>query len=328
MEKEKIKLRNKRERGITLVALVITIIVLIILAGVSINAVMNGGLITNAKDARDEYDKAKRKEGISLNQLEMDKMQIEFLKQGIPYNYKQGYITGINEETTVESFLSRIPNNEEYKVYVYNESTEAFEEVPTTVYVGTGMVLKKGTQEIGALVILGDVNADGIIDMVDTGWIYTEMSNKGQLGNAKRVAADANCDGYIDLEDIAIIQKEYVISGTINQNSKPLDVTNIITRTEEEWIESKAEKLQETLGDNFIKTEWTYDEEGNPEFYEMYLKTDTTITGRDVRNILKGEIYTVLIKDQDGKPALSSNIGNGYIADFDNTTINIKFIIE
>ena len=46
--------RVKREKAITLIALVVTIVVLLILAGVSINLVIgNNGIITKAGDARD-----------------------------------------------------------------------------------------------------------------------------------------------------------------------------------------------------------------------------------------------------------------------------------
>ena len=65
-------MNKKQNRGITLVALVITIIVLIILAGVSINAVMNGGLIQNAKDAKSDYEKSKVKEDRYLGKLEQE----------------------------------------------------------------------------------------------------------------------------------------------------------------------------------------------------------------------------------------------------------------
>ena len=45
--------RDKRERGITLIALVVTIVVLLILAGVSLNLVLgNNGIITKAQDAK------------------------------------------------------------------------------------------------------------------------------------------------------------------------------------------------------------------------------------------------------------------------------------
>lgn len=49
----------KKEKGITLVALVVTIVVLLILAGVSISLVLDqNGIINKAKGARTEYQKA------------------------------------------------------------------------------------------------------------------------------------------------------------------------------------------------------------------------------------------------------------------------------
>ena len=48
-------MRNKKQSGITLVALVVTIVVLLILAGVSINLVLGeNGLITQAKEAKEK----------------------------------------------------------------------------------------------------------------------------------------------------------------------------------------------------------------------------------------------------------------------------------
>lgn len=51
---------NKRQnKGITLIALVITIIVLIILAGVSVNLLFdNNGIITKAKEEARDYKNA------------------------------------------------------------------------------------------------------------------------------------------------------------------------------------------------------------------------------------------------------------------------------
>ena len=55
----KTKLKNKKERGITLIALVVTIVVLLILAGVSISLVLNNnGVISKSKEARDQYAEA------------------------------------------------------------------------------------------------------------------------------------------------------------------------------------------------------------------------------------------------------------------------------
>ena len=59
----------KGQKGITLVALVVTIIVLIILAGISISLVLgNNGVVTKAKEGRQNYQTAANEEqGIMAN---------------------------------------------------------------------------------------------------------------------------------------------------------------------------------------------------------------------------------------------------------------------
>lgn len=60
----------KRKNGITLVALVVTIVVLLILAGVSINLVLgNNGIIAKAKEARDKSAQASQNDLIAMNEL-------------------------------------------------------------------------------------------------------------------------------------------------------------------------------------------------------------------------------------------------------------------
>ena len=61
---------NKREKGITLIALVVTIVVLLILAGVSLSLVLGeNGLINKAKEARDKYAEAAKNDEIALNEV-------------------------------------------------------------------------------------------------------------------------------------------------------------------------------------------------------------------------------------------------------------------
>ena len=57
----------KENKGITLVALIITIIVLLILAGVSITFALQGNLINNVQTAVNEYDNAATNEAELLN---------------------------------------------------------------------------------------------------------------------------------------------------------------------------------------------------------------------------------------------------------------------
>ena len=67
MKKE---IKNKQEKGITLIALVVTIVVLLILAGVSISLVLNNnGVISKAKDAKNQYAEAQTNEEKQLNEV-------------------------------------------------------------------------------------------------------------------------------------------------------------------------------------------------------------------------------------------------------------------
>ena len=64
------KLKIKQEKGITLIALVVTIVVLLILAGVSISLVLNNnGVISKAKEARDKYAEAQTNDEKQLNEV-------------------------------------------------------------------------------------------------------------------------------------------------------------------------------------------------------------------------------------------------------------------
>lgn len=65
----------KKERGITLVALVVTIVVLLILAGVSISMVLgNNGIVTKAQASQAAQDKAYAKEVVEsgLKSVQID----------------------------------------------------------------------------------------------------------------------------------------------------------------------------------------------------------------------------------------------------------------
>ena len=61
----------KKERGITLVALVVTIIILLILAGVTLSlALGEGGIFDKAKNAADRYSDASKNETQQMGSFE------------------------------------------------------------------------------------------------------------------------------------------------------------------------------------------------------------------------------------------------------------------
>lgn len=69
------KTKEKTNKGITLVALVITIIILLILAGISIQGIINNNLMKNATTATEKYNKEQAREKLiqTLNQLSISR---------------------------------------------------------------------------------------------------------------------------------------------------------------------------------------------------------------------------------------------------------------
>ena len=89
----------KNNKGITLIALVITIIVLLILAGISIAMLTgNNGLLTKANDAKSETSRAEVIERINM---ELNAAYADVLSGDISDFSNDAYITAINTNLTV-----------------------------------------------------------------------------------------------------------------------------------------------------------------------------------------------------------------------------------
>ena len=70
-------MKNKKQKGITLIALIITIIILLILATVTIDIAIDGKLFDTAKDAVDRTNDRVAEEQGTIDELmnEWDKLQ-------------------------------------------------------------------------------------------------------------------------------------------------------------------------------------------------------------------------------------------------------------
>ena len=122
------KLKNKQEKGITLIALVVTIIIMLILAGVSIKlAIDNNGVIENAKEAKDQYEQAQANDESGLGDLASKlKEQLDANKNnnsgsgssgstvdGVPIPARYYYVGGTKAKGLVISDAEA--DNEKYK---------------------------------------------------------------------------------------------------------------------------------------------------------------------------------------------------------------------
>ena len=99
---------SKREKGITLIALIVTIIVLLILAGVTINlAVNNQGIFNKAKTATRAYKNASENEQTELNEIDKE---IESYLPGVRYKDAKGETQTLTKETPVGTKIGTTAN--------------------------------------------------------------------------------------------------------------------------------------------------------------------------------------------------------------------------
>ena len=101
------KNKFKNAKGITLVALVITIIILLILAGISISALTNTGIFGKAKDAKQKSDEAALDQNTKLDEYESE------INAYLPgqNNGGGGQESGINANTIASATDTEKANN-------------------------------------------------------------------------------------------------------------------------------------------------------------------------------------------------------------------------
>lgn len=122
----------RKNKGITLVVLVITIIILLILAGVSIQAITNTGLFENAKKAKEKTMESQLKEEIDLA---IQDIQVEEISKGNGVTLNT--LANGQLESRLQDIECTLENNEitgEYKDYEYtiNSNLEVVIEGPAS----------------------------------------------------------------------------------------------------------------------------------------------------------------------------------------------------
>ena len=216
--------KTRENKGITLIALVITIIVLLILAGVAI-AMLSGenGILRKAAEAKTKTEESQKAEQATLIDYEIDGY---FIEKGYKYKCRYGYITGIKETEKAEN-LKHILETQGYKL----RNIENTEDVARDTTLTTGMSVTKNGEIIARTVIFGDVDCNGKIDVFDGNDIvdYT-LGNISNMNEYSKVAADSNGDGKVTSSDAN--QEYYTGDIKINQNRYANNKIRVITNKE------------------------------------------------------------------------------------------------
>ena len=108
--------KTRKNKGITLVALVITIIILLILAGISIQAITNTGLFENAKKAQEQSEISEDMETIKLenSSYTIEQTTNTEKKTFLEYLDEKGYI--VNYENESKTIGTVTLNGREYEI--------------------------------------------------------------------------------------------------------------------------------------------------------------------------------------------------------------------
>ena len=213
------QLNLKERKGITLIALVITIIVLLILAGVSI-AMLTGanGILTQANNAKDETEQANAKEKVELaviatmSQSKRGTLDADKLVTEITNNYggtatKTG--TGFPVNTTVDGKSFAIDKDG-------NVTSKEDSNQPTP---NPTDKISKDTSYVG---YYADIDADGTVD----GVIYADLA-VGNQGSGQWNGSD----GKYTVPTVTEGLKDYYISQTNYKVNEGFGTKDVISPT-------------------------------------------------------------------------------------------------
>ena len=203
----------KNNKGITLLALIITIIVMLILAGVSMTMLFGeNGTVTKSQEASDKYDRESK----------IEKLMLEKYYDNASYDEKtaKGHMTS---QATLRLMAEKIIDNELNPDLI----TIFYDKVANIEYIAYryDLALEQCSEEeiekmesLGIIRLMGDVNADGKVDENDIiyfknnlmdysmpgpqtyyEWYMSDLSGDGLFGKLPDVEV---------LEDIVYGEKE------------------------------------------------------------------------------------------------------------------------
>ena len=221
----------KRNKGITLIALVITIIVLLILAGVAISMLSGeNGILRKAAEAKTKTEEAQKEEDTSLIDMELT---THFITNNSEYKCRLGCITGIKIGEPAKDLKDGLKKSG-YKLM----NIENTEEIADDTTLKTGMAIVKDGKIMARTVIFGDVDCDGGLNINDINFIgqHVRYASAINYKDYKIIASDTDHNGYVDSRDEEEIGRYTTNISEVNQNFYATEVKEPIKLSDEDII--------------------------------------------------------------------------------------------
>lgn len=213
---------NKKQKGITLIALVITIVILLILAGISINMLSGkDGILNRAKDAREKNDIATDIETIKMEYL-------EFLIEISP------------ETATINKFLEYLENDKGYFVDYGDENGDENVELNGRLYT----VKLEGKELIVEYFKKATVNSKNLPKITNLNVVVDKNSVEVTVALDKKEEITIK---YVIAKEDGTIVKEVNADGSLNKKFNDLDANTIYTITVEVTNQYGTRKRKATI---------------------------------------------------------------------------------
>ena len=152
---------SKKQKGITLIALVVTIVVLLILAGVSVNALFgSNGIIEKAKEAQNKMDEAKENDLEGINELT---------------NWIGNQVNGTTDDNKSNTLKSYEDASKENAVYTDNENAKVTIPKGFKVSDVAATANSDGEQTVSKGLVIQDKDGNEFV------WIPVEYTATGTL---------------------------------------------------------------------------------------------------------------------------------------------------
>ena len=262
---------EKLNKGITLVALVITIVILLILAGISIQAITNTGLFANAKKAKEKSMEGQLKEEISLA---IQSIQTEEIYKGNSVTLET--LAGGQLEKKLKDITAELVDGEingEYKDYEYTIDSNLNVTIngPVTgvrikgsAEVQTGYVFEGGTVEIKVTASIKEGTITGIeapegatikTDTSATEKVYTVNKNGAYVF---KITSDAGKTKNITAKVENILGAPQITISEVKKDSFKINVENNYPEgaiTEYKYSVGGTVKQQGTTDTTFTMTD-------------------------------------------------------------------------
>lgn len=148
---------------------------------------------------------------------EGETVELSYILDNIGIKYNENYMYGISEDTDVKSLINNVSNVNSYASATIKDK-EGNSKTSGVFKTGDKITISNSKDSIELpVVIYGDVNGDGVINIFDATNALSEYYGYIKLSGVNKISADVNKDGKTNIFDATNILSHYYKYITIEQ---------------------------------------------------------------------------------------------------------------